>query len=331
MFRHLLFATLVALPFTAQADECAGSNLFDSMPAAELSKLESDAAKLPYGQGLLWQAQKGAQTFTVFGTYHLPHAQTEAHVTALWPTALSADVSYFEMTAADSELAQTEMLSNSDLMFYNTGPTLPELLSDGDWKHVASEMGKRNFPSFMAAKMKPIFVMSMMGMTPCTLELMQSGGDGSKGIDTLLASALSAANRETQSIEHYTAALEALDTFTRDEQVAMLKLSLLSEIAPQDMIQTLLETYLEGEIAQFWQFTKQMSLDEGGPTAEADFARFEDALLNRRNHAWIDRLSSEKHDTVFIAVGAAHLIGEQGLLNLLAERGYTVTPLPFNP
>jgi uncharacterized protein YbaP (TraB family) len=34
-----------------------------------------------------------------------------------------------------------------------------------------------------------------------------------------------------------------------------------------------------------------------------------------------------KKESVFVAVGAGHLVGEQGLINLLKEQGYTLKPL----
>jgi hypothetical protein len=34
-----------------------------------------------------------------------------------------------------------------------------------------------------------------------------------------------------------------------------------------------------------------------------------------------------KKEAVFVAVGAGHLVGEKGLINLLRKEGYTVTPL----
>jgi hypothetical protein len=39
-----------------------------------------------------------------------------------------------------------------------------------------------------------------------------------------------------------------------------------------------------------------------------------------------------RQNTVFTAVGALHLAGEQGLINLLRREGYTLTPLgmPFS-
>lgn len=51
-------------------------------------------------------------------------------------------------------------------------------------------------------------------------------------------------------------------------------------------------------------------------------------LLNNRNHRWIPRMEEKmKSGSQFFAVGAAHLIGEQGILELLRRAGYTITPL----
>ena len=54
----------------------------------------------------------------------------------------------------------------------------------------------------------------------------------------------------------------------------------------------------------------------------------EDALLSNRNHKWIPKINKMIADKkVFIAVGAGHLAGENGVLQLLRDEGYTVTPL----
>lgn len=57
---------------------------------------------------------------------------------------------------------------------------------------------------------------------------------------------------------------------------------------------------------------------------------FEDILLTNRNKAWIpeiEKIISEKN--AFIAVGAAHLAGENGVIELLKKKGYTVQPILF--
>jgi uncharacterized protein YbaP (TraB family) len=49
-------------------------------------------------------------------------------------------------------------------------------------------------------------------------------------------------------------------------------------------------------------------------------------LLVDRNQAWVARISGEmaKGRTVFVAVGAAHTVGPDGLAALLEAKGFTV-------
>ncbi|MCU0326408.1 MAG: TraB/GumN family protein [Spirosomaceae bacterium] len=56
--------------------------------------------------------------------------------------------------------------------------------------------------------------------------------------------------------------------------------------------------------------------------------KFVDAILDTRNKAWIPRIEkSMKNGKSFFAFGAAHLGGENGVINLLRKQGYSVKPL----
>lgn len=58
---------------------------------------------------------------------------------------------------------------------------------------------------------------------------------------------------------------------------------------------------------------------------------FEDALLDQRNQKWIaEILKLTEQMPTFIAVGAMHLPGENGLISLLKEKGFTVKPILKN-
>lgn len=51
-------------------------------------------------------------------------------------------------------------------------------------------------------------------------------------------------------------------------------------------------------------------------------------LLDRRNEAWITKMPKiMEQKSTFFAFGAGHLLGEQGILNLLRNNGFTVTPV----
>ncbi|MCH8568483.1 MAG: TraB/GumN family protein [Balneolales bacterium] len=65
---------------------------------------------------------------------------------------------------------------------------------------------------------------------------------------------------------------------------------------------------------------------------EDEFWRdYTDLLLYSRNEAWIPQISEMITDqSVFFAVGAGHLGGSKGVIQLLREQGYTVTPVNLN-
>ena len=55
-------------------------------------------------------------------------------------------------------------------------------------------------------------------------------------------------------------------------------------------------------------------------------AWLEQTLLAERNHNWLKRWSTLPNES-FIVVGALHLYGDQGLLALLEQQGWRITPL----
>jgi uncharacterized protein YbaP (TraB family) len=59
-----------------------------------------------------------------------------------------------------------------------------------------------------------------------------------------------------------------------------------------------------------------------------EFMEYSDIFLYDRNKAWIPRIKTElKSKKCFIAVGAAHLFGENGLIDLLQKEGFTLTAI----
>ncbi|SDO13437.1 hypothetical protein SAMN05216196_103502 [Lutimaribacter pacificus] len=308
---------------------CEGTDLIAGLPADTRATLDAAIADTPYPTGLLWQAERGDTRLTIFGTYHIRHDRTEAHAAALTPYITRADSAYFEMNRADKARLQAAFGSDPGLMFITDGPTLPDLLEDGEWQLFKAEMAARGFPGFMAAKMKPIWGSMMLGIGPCQA---RNGALSAEGIDESLARAAAATDVPDRSLEDWRTAMTLFDIYPADKQIEILRLSFAFADRADDLQHTLLQRYLAGEIALIWEFSRHLSLTEGGAEAERDFAIFEELLLTKRNRAWVDLLLTEAEGkTVFIAAGAAHLPGETGVLHLLEQQGFTITPLAFDP
>lgn len=98
----------------------------------------------------------------------------------------------------------------------------------------------------------------------------------------------------------------------------------LADLMP-DIMATMTDLYLEGEIAQ----VMPVVLAAGPEQLEDDasgYAAFEKRIVTMRNHVMAERAGPILDaGNAFIAVGALHLPGEEGLVTLLQDAGYTVT------
>lgn len=61
-----------------------------------------------------------------------------------------------------------------------------------------------------------------------------------------------------------------------------------------------------------------------------ELGNYQDIMLNRRNAKWIPEIITEsKKMPTFFAVGAGHLGGAKGVINMLRKQGYKVTPVTY--
>lgn len=60
-------------------------------------------------------------------------------------------------------------------------------------------------------------------------------------------------------------------------------------------------------------------------------AVYEQVFLNIRNENWLKEIKYQldKKNRLFIAVGAGHLLGEEGLITQLQKKGYTITQIKY--
>lgn len=119
-------------------------------------------------------------------------------------------------------------------------------------------------------------------------------------------------------LETFQFQLAIFDSIPEEDQVRMF---LLDDQNSRASFDQLLELYLSQDI---YAMAEQLVEDENS-------ARFEEELLILRNKAWAPRLIELMQDkSSFIAVGAAHLAGEHGLIQQLRNSGYKVEAVIIN-
>ncbi len=90
-------------------------------------------------------------------------------------------------------------------------------------------------------------------------------------------------------------------------------------------METTTALYLKGEIGMIMPTLRKIVPDS---LSEEDYELFLKYLISDRNHVMADRaVPIIDKGNAFIAVGALHLPGKEGIIELLRAKGYLVTPL----
>ena len=88
-------------------------------------------------------------------------------------------------------------------------------------------------------------------------------------------------------------------------------------------LKKLTNAYMKQDLAEMLRISEERKGNLCDPTPDE-----EEALIYKRNKAWAEKLPAiMKTAPTFVAVGALHLAGDKGLLNLLKKQGYTVEPV----
>ena len=113
--------------------------------------------------------------------------------------------------------------------------------------------------------------------------------------------------------------LNIFDSIPYEEQMDMVINSANNTSYYQASWSSLIKAYKEEDINKLNQISMEVS---------PELIKYDDIFLDERNSRWIPVIESlVKTKSTFIAVGAAHLGGETGVLQLLKNRGYTLKQL----
>ena len=303
---------------------CEGDNLIAALPPEQRAELQAAADAQPFAKGNLWTAAKDGQTITLIGTYHLDdprHGIIRARLPDMLATAKTVLV---EAAPKEVSALQAHVAAHPERLMNAEGPPLTEALSDADWLRLSGAMLARGIQPVFAAKMQPWYISSVLAIPPC--QFSQAGR--APGLDLQLVDLASDRAIPVVSLEPFDTVFGIFDSFSPQDQMAMLVQSLDTVAVDDDMAVTVADSYFSGENRLFWEFTRLQIMTASGVTqAEADrqLSLIEEAMIIRRNRAWLPVITAAAAEgPVVAAFGALHLSGVQGVLNLLAGEGWTV-------
>lgn len=329
MFLRRTLIILLLLPGLPAAAVCTGPSYLDQLDARQTAALSATVADMPYANGLIWKAEKDDQTITLAGTMHIYDPRLEPIRDSLRDIVRSADLVLLEATPKEEEQMQDIMLSQPDFLFITEGPTLPELLDGPTWDLIRDAATARNIPGFMAAKMKPWYLSIVLSIPPCASNDLMNGN---RGLDAMIIEDATAAGVPMLALESFTTLFEIFQSDTIEDQIELLMVSLAAPDQQEQIFVATLDRYFARDVGRLWELSRIAMADIPGISpdeAAMIFAETEKALLIDRNRAWIPVINTAmaEHRNIVVAAGAAHLIGEFGLLQLLADDGWALTRL----
>jgi uncharacterized protein YbaP (TraB family) len=173
-------------------------------------------------------------------------------------------------------------------------------------------LNARGIPVLGVEKQKPWAVMMVLSMPPP-----KTG----EYLDLILENRATRANKPVSGLETVDEQIAVFNDLPLPDQVALLRETVLTQDEFEKEFEDLVRAYLARDLATIVEISERHEPGNGRM-----YRTVMDRLLMQRNARMAERLTTLLKDGgAFIAVGAAHLPGETGLLNRLEKAGYRVT------
>ena len=271
--------------------------------------------ELPYGQGLLWQVQASdGRTSHVLGTFHT----SDPRVLAL-PAPVAEALDQAETLALEIVLTPRDQQTLALAAMLGDGRSLDQILGPELFARSAAAARTYGLGAGQLRRFKPWGLLSLFAMPP---EEWQRQRRGARALDFHLQDRAVSQGKQVVALETVGEQIDLFDSFSDAEQVMLLEATLDDYERNASHFEDMVAHYLGGDLAAIHGMMTELA--EGVDPAFQ--ARFVERFNDRRNRAMVQRAEALlRRGKVLIAVGALHLPGPKGILNLLAARGYEVT------
>ena len=254
--------------------------------------------------GLLWRIEgAGPRASYLFGTVH----SDDPGVTRL-PSAVTSALDGARSVSLELLPNMETQIASAQAMLYTDGTRLSSVIGLSLYTRTRKAASAAGLPVQALESMKPWAVMIMLSMPPPT-----SG----QFLDFLIYQRAEAAGKRTYALETYQEQLGVFEDLSVSDQKQLLKNPLDELPAMPDYFRKLLKLYQARDLAGLRRLSED-SLRDSGAAGE----RLMEGLMSKRNRRMVERMQARLQEGgAFIAVGALHLSGADGLVRLLQARG----------
>lgn len=258
-------------------------------------------------KGLLWQVEApNGQISYLFGSMHTDDPRVNDYPEVLTQALEKADSFYMEAFPP-----------NDPTIFLMPDKTNAQLLHEDELEQVRLLTERHSMRFDIAMRMKP-------WLLAIVFDLPKPQSDFSQ--DAMLAAMARDKGKQVLALESADEHFSVLDMFTIEEQVTMLRAVLKHSQADKEKdFETLIKAYMSGDTEKIGLVDEKITR---GMLSKELWDKMRVKILDERNVLMATRMAEAANQgSVFVAMGASHLGGKQGVVALLREKGFKLSVL----
>lgn len=258
---------------------------------------------------IMWEAVNKEAKVYLLGSIHMARPDVYPLDTVLTNAFKRSDYLVVEV-----DMNKADIFSIMKKAYYKDGGYLRDNLSEETYSVLQEEFSKLDIKEPFYEKMKPWFAV----MTLLNLKLTGEGYDASQGIDMFFMDKAIEADKPILELESDEFQITLFDSIISEMQEDFVLYSLSDFDSSDSYVDEMFEYWKSGDAAGL----ERLAFEQYEDMPNAD--EFEKAFLYDRNANMIlkiiEYLNTDK--TYFVVVGAAHLLGDKGIIQLLKEKNY---------
>jgi len=282
---------------------------------------QSKAENYDLADALLWkiEGKNLTEPSYLYGTIHMIEKES-----FFWPKGTLAAFEDAESVAFEIDMDDmkdpTAIMGIMSKAMMNDGKGLKDLYSAEDYEFVKKHFTEMGIPFMMMERLKPMF---LTVFASGDMEFGQGFGPDSdiKSYEMEFWDLAKESKKDVSGLETIDFQLSVFDSIPYEAQAEMLLETIKAgDQGEDDTMKQMIQMYKDQDITRMVAFMSEV--EEGGIDG------YEDVLLYKRNKNWIPIMGEKMlKGKVFFAVGAGHLGGKNGVIDLLKKEGYKLTPL----
>ena len=324
-FEKFLPKALLEPKKQAEPPVCSGEDLTGKFSKEENRKFLSRAKKIKNGNARFWKVEKeGTKPSYLFGTMHV----TDPEIVNLAPkvkTALeNADRIVLELSEAaddNGKAIAAKLAASPDFLTAKKGESFKDGLSRQEFHKLKTTFENHNLPFDLISNNKPWFVWMTLSLPACEA---RREAYGYRALDVEIGQNAKKFGKPVIGLETVDEQLSAIEKLPLSFQARSIEDYLDNPKFYADMFYTETQLYKQSRIGEI------LVLDTLFKTtiSKKDQEIFKDILMTKRNLRMSERaLPLIEQGNSFIAVGAAHMVDDSGLVEQLRKHGYHVSPI----